>query len=1152
MRYEEALKAADRAMASAREAGDRAGEALSHSACAAALLGLGRQAEAVVEWQEAARAWELTGEGPSQIEPLVSAALHLFAIDNVKARQLFTRALQVGKAERQQGFAAADALQRAGTRIQSFEPSQSGTAADAREFLTTALALRHHASVGKLLDEDKYVEAEAAARSWLTDVEAKSGPDSLETAHALDVLATALFVVKVAEIPEKRQLAERALAIREKLLGADHLDVAQSLYTLGRVLWQAGEYRQARRQWERSLAIREKALGPNHGAVRILLAHLAAVSTDMGDCAAALPLAVRFVTLLEKAYGPDHPFLGRGLNVLFRAHYCAGNYTEARRLTERALAIKEKAWGSENVSVATDQRNLGQLLWEIGDLTEARRNYERALTVFEKLYGPESVPVADGLGGLARIAASSGDYTTARALQERVVKIYEKALGPNHPELGMPLINLAITLTRAGEHARAQPFYERALGLWEQSRGADSPWVAVALSQLAGLLQETGELVRANQLYERALAIQEKTFGDSHATVAETLRGLAQIRAMTGERKEAFALALRAEEIGREHWQLIATTLSEREALGYARERTSGLDLALSLASQERLAARAMWSAVVRSRALVLDEMASRHRSVSGAADPEMARLAEALASTREQLARLVVRGPGNEPPERYHKLLEETRHEKELAERTLAERSQAFREELARAQIGFDDVAAALPSEGALVGYVRYRHHDFTTAKPGGKRAEPIPQFLAFVWKHPQAEPEVVRLGPAANIETLVTTMRQQIAQESRAGGRAAKRSEATYRLTGAKLRRAVWDPVLPYLGDARSVFILPDGALHLVNFSALPTGKSGYLIDAGRRLHYLAAERDLIPFETRSGEGLLALGAPAFDDAGLFARQERTPQSAEHQAPQQVASRSVYRGPRSACGDFQSLHFEALPASARETEEVAVLWTKGRGESVARMRGTLPGESFGVIYLRGGNASEAAFKQQAAGKRVLHLATHGFFLGDQCASAMDSSEKSRSETRSVSVPGENPLLLSGLVFAGANHRQMAGLNEEDGILTAEEIASLDLTGTEWAVLSACDTGLGEVKASEGVLGLRRAFQVAGAHTLIMSLWAVEDQATRTWMLELYRQRLVERRSTIDSVYQASLKTLRQRRGKQQSTHPFYWAGFVAAGDWR
>ena len=144
------------------------------------------------------------------------------------------------------------------------------------------------------------------------------------------------------------------------------------------------------------------------------------------------------------------------------------------------------------------------------------------------------------------------------------------------------------------------------------------------------------------------------------------------------------------------------------------------------------------------------------------------------------------------------------------------------------------------------------------------------------------------------------------------------------------------------------------------------------------------------------------------------------------------------------------------------------------------------------------------------------------------------------------------NPLLLSGLALAGANRRARAAPGEEDGVLTAEEVSALDLEGVEWAVLSACDTGLGTVTAGEGVLGLRRAFQAAGARTVIMSLWSVEDGATRQWMEALYSGRIRRQLDTADAVKQASLTVLRQRRANGQTTNPFYWAGFVAAGDWR
>jgi CHAT domain-containing protein len=208
-------------------------------------------------------------------------------------------------------------------------------------------------------------------------------------------------------------------------------------------------------------------------------------------------------------------------------------------------------------------------------------------------------------------------------------------------------------------------------------------------------------------------------------------------------------------------------------------------------------------------------------------------------------------------------------------------------------------------------------------------------------------------------------------------------------------------------------------------------------------------------------------------------------------------------------------------------------------------------------VVHLIGVEATEAAFKAQSSGRRVLHLATHGFFLGGHCSSALEFSRGvgglvGLAQQVRRRAAGDNPLLLSGLALAGANRRNDAGPGDEDGIVTAEEIASLDLSGVEWAVLSACDTGVGDVKAGEGVFGLRRAFEIAGAGTLIMSLWSVEDEATREWMQRLYEARLVKGLGTAEAVREASLRVLAARRQRGESTHPFYWGAFVAAGDWR
>jgi CHAT domain-containing protein len=372
-----------------------------------------------------------------------------------------------------------------------------------------------------------------------------------------------------------------------------------------------------------------------------------------------------------------------------------------------------------------------------------------------------------------------------------------------------------------------------------------------------------------------------------------------------------------------------------------------------------------------------------------------------------------------------------------------------------------------------------------------------------------------------------------------TRAGGSSQEAAEKSLRTTGATLRHRIWDPIAAQLQDVSRVFVVPDGALNLVPLAALPVGQTAYLLEEGPVIHYISAERDLVTARDAftAGRGLLAFGGPAFEEA---TRDGSSPP---------VATSTLVRSVGSGCGSFQSMRFAALPASLREADEVAGLWKEFQRETTPEL--DLP------HVFSGRDANERTFKRLGPGSRVLHLATHGFFLGNACASARDGMRAvgGLATGRKPEPPAgtrENPLLLSGLALAGANRRNVARPDEEDGILTAEEVASVNLGGVEWAVLSACDTGLGELKAGEGVFGLRRAFQVAGVRTVIMSLWSVEDRAARQWMLALYRGRLQRRLDTADAVREASLTVLRDRRARGQTTHPFYWAGFVAAGDWR
>jgi CHAT domain-containing protein/tetratricopeptide (TPR) repeat protein len=1137
-----------------------------------------------------------------------------------------------------------------------------------------------------LVNAGKYAEAEGGARVLLARVEVESGTDSVEAAGVRDVLVEALWRGGKAREPETRELAERAvtikeralgtdhpevatslnnlgnvlnatgdyaaarplheraLAIREKALGPDHPDVATSLNNLAGLFWRAGDFTTARPLHERALEIRERALGPDHPDVATSLSNLAVLLFETGDFAAARPLIDRALVIDEKALGPGHPIVANDLNRLAILLQTTGDYAAAGPLLERALAIRETALGPDHPDVATSLNdlalqfsitgdyaaarplleraakiqektlgpyhpflantltnlatvladtgdyaaarplfertlliwektlgpdhpdvgtslnNLGTLLVMMGDYAAARPMFERTLLIWEKTLGPEHPDVALVLSSLANLLTTMGEYEAARPLQERSLAIREKALGTDHPDVADSLINLAILLTDIGDYAGARPLLERSLAIREKALGPGHPHVATSLNTLANLLVVTGDYSAARPLLERSLAIREEAVGSANPVVAESLNSLSRLRAAQGEVGSALDATLQAEGIARDHLRLTGRSLSERQALRYAAVRGSGLELALTLAARglDGPSRRRVLDAVVRSRAVVFDEMAARHRAIGSAATPEVARLAGILTRARSRLANLVVRGLGDQTPEVYRKLLDEARDEKEHDERALADASASFAREFSRGKLGIGEVTENLPPGSALVAFILYNSIDLTPKSAAitdaGERAasgdmgaramkaKDVAGYLAFVLRSGELNPEIVNLGPADEIDRLVTRWREEVSAGPLRADRGLKEAEAACRQAGAALRRKVWDPLDALIEERARVFVVPDGSLNLVNIAALPIDNGGYLIERGPPVHYLSTERDLVPFgEVRRGEGILVLGSPAYDATSLASRQGVPSQAASGAAEVAVAARQSFRGARSTCGDFRSVRFDPLPGTEREARDVSDLWKHRKARSATQLTGSA--------------ASEAAFKELGPGRRILHLATHGFFLGGHCVSALDASSAAGRLVSSSEEPppatGENPLVLSGLALAGANQRDAATADGEDGILTAEEVAAMDLSGVEWAVLSACDTGAGEIKAGEGLFGLRRAFQIAGTQTVIMSLWSVEDEATRGWMRNLYQERLGGA-STAEAVRNASRRMIKNLKRTGLPAHPYYWAGFVAVGDWK
>ena len=352
---------------------------------------------------------------------------------------------------------------------------------------------------------------------------------------------------------EARPLLEGALAIREKELGPEHLDVARSLNNLARLLFEIGDYAGARLLYERSIAIREKAVGPEHLDLVPSLNNLAVLLWKTGDYEGARPLQERVLAIREKALGPDHPDVAGALNNLAILLWQTGDYAGARPLYERALAIQEKEFGPDHLKVAEGLGNLAVLLFDTGDFAAARPLQERALAIQEKALGPDHPNVATTLGNVADLRRQEGDYAGARPLYERALAIRERAFGVDHPDVAGDLHNLANLLTDTGDYAQARAYYERALAIREKAFGADHADVASSLNGLADLLRKTGDYTEARSLYERALAIREQALGTDHPLVAETLEGLSVVLRSQGETAKAEQFEARVQAIHAKH-----------------------------------------------------------------------------------------------------------------------------------------------------------------------------------------------------------------------------------------------------------------------------------------------------------------------------------------------------------------------------------------------------------------------------------------------------------------------------------------------------------------------------------------------------------------------------------------------------------------------
>jgi CHAT domain-containing protein/tetratricopeptide (TPR) repeat protein len=979
-----------------------------------------------------------------------------------------------------------------------------------------------------LIQAERFAEArEALDESLWIWQQGQEGSGSIATART--AFLQALLHRYDGDYRRATEALEKSFAFWQRT-NPNHPDVLALLQVRGDLHFLAGDLGEAERVWSDALVRVQKLLGPAHPSVPRLLNGLGMAAQQSGNLEQARVLQDQALGIAERALAPCHPLLPILMNDLGSLTSFGGRYEVARGFFARALSTSERCLGANHSLTATTVHNTANLAVTMGDLARAETLHRRAVDAWSTTLGPDHPYVARGLDSLAEVMTLQGRQREAEAVLERALSVRQKALGPTHPDVAGSLVTLARAKAASGQVPLAIRQVREAVAIYGRGGRPQEPdYLAAALLLLGDLEARQGNQGQARGHFTKAKELRASIFGVEHPLTAEATAQLAAADFAGGVNVPAFTSSLDAERVGRDHLRFTIRYLPERQALAYAAKRPRGLDLALSIAATGRAPdVPAAFDSVIRSRGVILDELAARARTAA-ADDPAVAALLRTVTAARERFANLMFRSTGGESVTRER--LDAARQEKEEAERALAERSAEARAENTRASVGFDEIRRALPADTALVSFVRY---DRTLAGPGRRTSSRnVPSYVAFVVSAGTRALHIVPIGEAASVQTAVENWRYEVDGRSLVKGGFSAASGRAYGVAGTALRRQIWDPLKTHFGAAARVFIVPDGAINLVSFPALPTGESRYLVDDGPVLHLLSAERDLVlSGKAPTGRGLLAVGGPSYD-----------------LAPAAKAATQPVR--RSGCGSFDTLQFEDLPGALAEVQDIARIWAP---EAAGKPSASSPN---GVTVLSGQGASESAVARAAAGRRIVHLATHGFFLDSICDPKPPDTRgvgglTSREPTASTPDRAENPLLFTGLALAGANRGSSVPVGSDDGILTAEEVSSLNLQGTEWAVLSACDTGLGQIQAGEGVFGLRRAFQIAGAATVIMSLWSVEDQPTRLWMRALYEARLRQGASTAAAVQQAARAVLQSRRSQGQSTHPFYWAAFVAAGDWR
>ena len=885
--------------------------------------------------------------------------------------------------------------------------------------------------------------------------------------------------------------------LQKRVLGENHPDYAISLNNLGFLYMQVSNYREAEQCYIKSLSLNINILGERHPIITSLLNNLGLFYYRLGDYYKSEQYYLKTLELAKIVLGEKHENYAVFLNHLGLLYYRLGDYQAAEQYYLKAQDIYKTCLGEDNPDYITSLINIGALCLQIGDYHRAAQYYLQALEKSECNGGGPSSSLATLLNNLGHLYSIIGDYSKSEQYYLEALEMTKNVLGENHPNYARSLSNIGHLYFSLGDIDKAQKYYLQALEIRKNLFGENHPDYAISLNNLGVFFLKIGDYTKAEQYHLQALDIRKKILRENHPDYLLSLTNLGTLYLDDGNYSQVELYYNEARNIHKSQFLQSLQFMSEHQRKTYWNTLKELYELLYPrfvyyYHDKKPVIASFSYDNELFSKGLLLNSSNEITNSIQESGDSVLISRWNELTTKKQQIIVLEDKSSQSE-------YVAQLREQAEQLEKEITRTSAAYRENTRQWNLTWDSVRTHLARKQVAIEYMVAPLNADST------------MYCALLLRKNSKYPKLIPLFEEKEVSSLLNT-----STEGKTNG--------TYSFdgNGQALQQLIWSKILPYVKQGETIYFAPSGVLHQVAIEALPFDETHTMGDKFNLVR-LSSTREIVLNKSNDTHTTASLyGGIHYDMTG----EELLAESEQYFSSSLLASRGIENDTL----DRGSVNY--LPGTKKEVE------------SIDKM---LKDNHLSVQLFTATNANEESFKA-LSGKHqnILHIATHGFYWSDSTAQKKDyfSQRAQRMDDNQPTLPALDPLNRCGLLFAGANTAlsgHSADLPEgvQDGILTAKEISLLDLRDADLVVLSACETGKGEI-TGEGVFGLQRAFKQAGAQTIIMSLWPVNDAATQMLMTEFYRNWITNHQPKREAFRNA------QNTVRTQFEEPVYWAGFI------